>query len=166
MIFSFAYHIFLFLLPGLTSSEKFFFVFLLLSQVSLFFLSFVIFHQFLLLLCGEFFFSFKEFHYIKSLTLHYESKISEYLIFYTNTYKTCIFYSQIFLLPVLCWKYIKVDLSVYNSFRKIFYYFCIFFSTIITPPDIFSQIFVSLGIIFCYEIIIYNFLYAETVYSQ
>ena len=166
IVFSFAYHIFLFLLPGLTSSEKLFIVFLLLSQILLFFLSFVVFHQFLLMLCGEFFFGFKEFHYIKSLTLHYESRISEYLIFYTNTYKTCAFYFQTFLAPILCWKYVKVDLSAYSSFRKILYYFCIFFSTIITPPDIFSQIFVSLGIILCCEIVIYNFSYNKTVYSQ
>jgi len=43
-----------------------------------------------------------------------------------------------------------------KTFRKLFYLIFILFSTITTPPDIFSQILVSSSLIVIYEFLIFS----------
>jgi Sec-independent protein secretion pathway component TatC len=51
--------------------------------------------------------------------------------------------------------------SLIKAFRKIFHYFFLIFSTLITPPDIFSQLSISLCLTFNYEILVFYFIFKK-----
>ena len=55
---------------------------------------------------------------------------------------------------VFLFEYIGVHIELLKKVRKFFYYFFIFFSTMVTPPDIISQILFSISIILIYELVI------------
>jgi Sec-independent protein secretion pathway component TatC len=52
-------------------------------------------------------------------------------------------------------------LSVIKKFRKTFYILFITFATIITPPDVLTQLILSISIISVYEILIYSVLFSK-----
>jgi Sec-independent protein secretion pathway component TatC len=53
---------------------------------------------------------------------------------------------------------INGDLRLIKKFRKIFYLIFVIFATIITPPDITTQLILSGSIISIYEILIFSVL--------
>lgn len=89
--------------------------------------------------------------------LHFEVKLKEYLLFYISFYYICEFYFQLFLFYLIILDYTKSNLKIIKKFRKIYYYCFIILSTIITPPDFFSQVLISLVFILAYEVLIFFF---------
>lgn len=154
--FYFFYHLLLFVAPGLTQVEYRSFILLFVTSIFLFLVSVILFRKFLFPFSWGFFLSFKDFVVFKSLTLHFEAKLMDYVTFFLTLYFTCILYLQFFLLPIFFFAYFGKELSVCKSFRKFLYYGCILFSTIMTPPDIISQIFLSLTLIFGCEILVFG----------
>ena len=125
----------------------------------LFFLSVLLFKKFLFPFSWKFFLSFKDFVIFKSLILHFEAKLFNYVLFFINFYFSCVLYFQFFLVPLFFFTYFKKELSTYKYFRKFLYYGCIIFSTLVTPPDVASQVVLStIHIIGC-EILVYGALF-------
>lgn len=155
LFFYFGYHLFVFLAPGLTKSEYRFFITLFSTSVTLFLLSITLFYTLLLPFSWKFFLSFQTFSIFKSLTLHFEAKLMDYITFFFNLYFSSVIYFQFFLLPVFLFTYFGKELNIYKSFRKFLYYACIIFSTVVTPPDVTSQVFLSLALIIGCEILVY-----------
>ena len=153
----FSYYVFLFILPSLTCFESTFLVFTVTVFYSLFFLSFLVFSTLLFPLSWDFFLSFQQFEVLNSFSLEFEAKLSEYSIFYTRFYIACFFYFQVFLVPILFLKFMKNSVQFYFRYRKLFCYFGVLFSTLLTPPDVLSQVFFSLIIFICCEILVYCF---------
>lgn len=151
----FCYHLLLFLLPSLTKAESSLITFIFLACIFLFFLAVMVFNTFLFPASWHFFLSFQTFGVLKSFTLHFEAKILEYISFYTTFYSFWVLSLQVFVFPVLFFKYIN-EVGIYKNFRKFLYYSCVVFSTIATPPDVFSQIVLTLGAIFFCEIFVYS----------
>lgn len=108
----------------------------------------------------NFFFNFQK---AGSINLHFEAKLSEYLNFYIQFYYIFIFYSQIFTLLLFFFNYINANSSLIKKFRKIYYYFFVLFSTFVSPPEIYSQICISLVLIFFYELFIYGFILKSSI---
>ena len=85
----------------------------------------------------------------------FEAKIEEYYQFFISSYYTSLFSCQflIFLISFLTGftkKFKKI-----KKFRKFFYLTFVVFSTLITPPDIISQLLISSVLIVIYEFLIF-----------
>lgn len=131
--------------------------------VSIFFwlFSLVIFNKIIFPISLNFFLSFQLLTSFKSLNLHFEAKLNEYLNFYIMFYYICTFYCQSFVVLVFFFDYINTNLKLIKRFRKVFYYLFVFFSTLITPPDVLSQILFSVCLICIYEILIFILIFKK-----
>ena len=158
-IICFLYHVLLFITPGLFHSEykllrKIFFISLL-----FFFFSIVILNTAILPACWSFFLSFQKTIVNNSVSLYFEAKINEYLKFYINLYFMCNLSCQMFMIIVLFLFYIKGELKLIKKFRKIFYLAFVIFATIITPPDVTTQLILSSIMICIHEVLIFSVLF-------
>lgn len=154
----FIYHVFIFILPGLLKVEYYSLSFFFRITVFIFFLGVIFFNKFLLPLSWEFFLSFQEFVTMKSIVLHFEARLNEYLRFYIRFYFICIFYCLVIVFFIFVFYQVKSDLPLLKKSRKPFYYVFVVISTLLTPPDVFSQCVVSVLIIFGYELILFSFI--------
>lgn len=149
------YHTLIFISLGLYKYEYEYLVFIFKTSVFIYIFSIIVFNKILFPFSWDFFLSFQTFEMLKALTLHFEAKLSESLNFYITFYYICISYFQIFVLLILVFDYFKTELKIIKHFRKILYYFFVIFSTLITPPDVLSQLILSVSIILSYEILVY-----------
>lgn len=155
MIIHIFYHLLVFVSPGLTRSEYSFFILIFLKSSFLFLLSIVLFKKFLFPFSWNFFLSFKDLVVLKSLVLHFEAKLIDYITFFVTLYFSCVISFQFCLFPIFLLTYVGKELHIYRFFRKLLYYACIIFSTVVTPPDVSSQIFLSFALIVGCEILVY-----------
>ena len=108
LFFHLCYHLFMFLVPGFTKSEYQYLLIFFSTSSFFFFLSLVLFKKLLFPLSWSFFLSFKTFVTFKSLTLHFEAKLLDYVLFFINFYFSSILYFQFFLLPFFFVVYFKI----------------------------------------------------------
>ena len=149
------YHVGIFTILGLYKSEYENLVFISKTFFFLFFFSILIFNKMLFLSSMDFFLGFKNFLNLKSLTLHFEAKLNEYINFYFKFYYICIFYFQIFTLLVFFINYVNNKLKIVQQFRRFFYYIFAILATFFTPPDAFAQTILCCSIIISYEILVF-----------
>lgn len=154
----FIYHFFSFLSLAMFKTEfyylKIFLKFSILNLIcSIFFNNFV-----LVPLTWSFFLSFQDIISSKFIKLHFESKLTEYLAFYILMYYLSVCYCQIFTILFFFFNYVSNKIKITKKYRKLFYYFFVIFSTLVSPPDVFSQIFISSLFILIYEIFVFIFL--------
>lgn len=115
-------------------------------------------YVFVIPLSLDFFLSFQHKTNISSsFSFFFEAKISEFFSFVIQTYKICFLSFQfigggIFLMNNLI---TKIKIKKIKIFRKIVYFFFYLFSTLITPPDVISQVILGSGLILIYEIFIF-----------
>lgn len=151
-----AYHCFTFLNLAMFKQESYylktFLKFSVLSwSCSIFLTCFI-----LIPISWKFFLSFQDTISSKLAPLHFEAKLNEYLSFFIITYYLCVFYCQFFTLLFCFLNYLSNhQVKIIKKFRKLFYYLFVIFSTIITPPDVFSQVGISLLAIVSYEMFIF-----------
>nr|QUS63604.1 SecY-independent transporter protein [Haslea silbo] len=157
------YHIVLFSSLGLYKFELENITFLIQTSLLVFFISLVFFNKILLPLSWNFFLSYQSFSFLKSIDFYFESKLNEYITFYMTSYYLCITYCQIFVLLISFCKYIKNNLTQIKQYRKIIYFSFLLISTLLTPPDIISQIILSFSLILIYELLIYNLIFQLTI---
>lgn len=153
------YHIYLFLIPSIYHFEyKIFKIFFLLG---IFFggCSIIFFNKILLPLSWNFFLSFQEILSKKALTLFFEAKLSEYVNLYIFFYYICYFNFQIFVFIFIFFNYINKKIKTLKNLRKIFYFIFFFLATVLTPPDIISQVIFGLNMIVIFEILIVSILF-------
>ena len=148
------YNVFIFISLGLYSSEYKYLIFVCKIGICFFLLSCGVFNKLIFPLSWDFFSGFQNFTVLQYSSLHFEAKLSEYLTFYIVFYYVCVFYFQLFTGLVIFFNYIKEEITLLKNLRKIFYYFFVIFSTLITPPDVFSQLIISSSIIINYEILV------------
>lgn len=104
----------------------------------------------------EFFLSFQENkNGIQPISFFFEAKAVEYLHHFINLYYLCLINCQFLAVLVVILTSLNSQSRQTKKFRKLFYLIFIIFSTIISPPDIFSQLFISSGLIIIYEILIF-----------
>ena len=157
----FFYHFFIFLSTSLFTSEYFYLLNAFRLVILTWFLSIFLTKYFVIPLTWYFFLSFKN---LSSITLHFEAKLNEYLFFYMSSYYWFTFYSQTFVFLFFFMNFVNKNLIKIKKFKKIYYYFFIIFSTLISPPDVISQIFISLAFIILYELFMFILLWQYNVY--
>jgi Sec-independent protein secretion pathway component TatC len=158
-LFFFLIHFIIFIEKGLYNFEinlikKILIIYVILSCFSTILLYFII-----TPLSWNFFFNFQEMVFHNQLNVYFESKLSEYLIFYKNIDKISNIFCQIFTCLFVYINQIENYLKIIKEYKKIIYFFLFFLTTLITPPDIFSQITLGSFIIISYEIFIISVLY-------
>lgn len=94
-----------------------------------------------------------------TVNLFFEAKINEYVKFYVTLYYICNLNCQMFMTLILFILYIKGDLKLIKKFRKMFYLLFIIFATLVTPPDIVTQLMLCVSIILIFEILILTVLF-------
>ena len=156
LLFAF-YHGFVFFSQAMFKSEYWFLLSFLKVSVTVWAVSAVISNFLLVPITWDFFFNFQELFSSKSVNLHFEAKLTEYLDFYIFIYYACAVYFQIFTIFFCFLSFASDKIKVIQKFRKVFYYFFVVFSTLISPPDLVSQFFISLFLIFIYEIVVFIF---------
>ena len=105
----------------------------------------------------SFFLSFqKPNNYLQPASFFFEARIIEYLNYFTNFYYVCLINCQILTLSILLLNKISEKTGMIKRFRKLFYLIFIIFSTIITPPDVISQIIMSLNLILIFELLVFT----------
>lgn len=154
LIIYFFYHLFIFLSFGLFSLEYFYLKCILKISFFLLIFSIIMYNEVFFPMCWNFFLSFQNCENIV-MTFYFECKLSEFLFFYIYYYYYCVLYFQFLILLFLLFQY-QEKLS--TKFRKLFYYLFLIFSTLITPPDILSQLFVSFCLVFSYEVLVFYFI--------
>ena len=154
ILFIFFYHFLIFLSSGLYTFEYkklYFFIRLLIISCAM---SILFLNIFVMPLSWDFFLNFQGNNF-KPIPFFFEAKISEYLIFYINLYYFCFVTCLLSFLFFFFASNFSKNVIQIKKLRKFFYYSFFLISTLTTPPDVFSQIFVSFILICVYEIIIF-----------
>lgn len=143
----------LFLNPALYNYESknvknYVFIALLLYSICLMFT-----YMYFIPYCWKFFSSFQ------SPIIHYEAKFNSYTKFFIESIFLLQFLFQflgffLFFIPHL-------RPSFYKFSRKTLYFSFLFFSTLLTPPDVYSQLLVSSIFIFIYETFVFFYLLSK-----
>lgn len=149
----FFYHILLFLSSGLYKLEyqklQYAFKFFLLAWLS----SLLLLDNFLIPFSWSFFLSFQQ---TDNISFFFEAKIVEYLSYFINLYYVCFINCQVLAVITLLLNNFSENLKKVRKFRKLFYVVFVIFSTLTTPPDIISQIIMSISLVICYELILFS----------
>jgi sec-independent protein translocase protein TatC len=146
------FQIFSFLCLALFTKEYLFLAKLLKMCFAVWCFSFLLSSFFLIPLSWEFFFYFQSILSSKFIPIHFEPKISEYITFCILLYSMTMFYFQVLFILVFVISYFNSNIKIIKKYKKLYYYNFIVFSTLITPPDVFSQIFIGLFLVICYEL--------------
>jgi sec-independent protein translocase protein TatC len=96
--------------------------------------------------------------YIKDIELFhlsFEPKINEFI---TLIIQFLIILIVLIILPIILYN-IKINIRIFIQLRKYIFILILIMAGIITPPSIINQIFISIPLIFTYELIIYLKIY-------
>jgi sec-independent protein translocase protein TatC len=146
------YNIWAFLLPSLFPSEKKLFNNFLRISCSSFIIGNVIsFYCFLPLVISH---CFQEHHTVSFLNLQYMPKLSNYISFLNKyfLFSFCCFQTPVFFVTLI--EYKVLTYKKLSRYRKISYIFFLVVSSFLSPPDVISQILLTLILIFIMELII------------
>jgi sec-independent protein translocase protein TatC len=147
----FIYHCFIFFSFALFKKEYRFCSNLVLTCFAIWLFSLIIINYYLIPLSWKFFFSFHTAVSTKFISLHFEPKLKEYLNFCLSIYYNFILYSQLFVLLFIVNSTYNYNITLIKKYRKFYYFIFVVFSTFVSPPDIFSQLIISFGLIIVYE---------------
>lgn len=86
-----------------------------------------------------------------SIVIHFEAKVSEYVKFFTKVYFGCNLYIQSLAFLILFFRYFFINKELVKSYRNIFYLGFLIMATGLTPPDVFSQFIVFIGLTLFFE---------------
>lgn len=146
--------IWLFIIPALYKYEyKTLKSFLTLS-ILLFFASNFLLCTKVLPYCWEFFSGFQLNYQNNSVSVQLEARLYEYLDFFTKTLFS--FNLSLNLCTLLGFFLLKFPLHILAKIRKIIYFLSFITATIITPPDILSQVITGTSLIVMYELFIFS----------
>jgi len=159
------YNIFTFLAPALYIFEYRNFKVVLFVILYLWIFSFLILNIFILPYCWSFFLSFQSTIINQAIKIHFEAKITEYIDFYISLYSLCNGSCQVFLILFLFIETRFDKINFIKNSRKIIYFILFIIATLITPPDVTSQIIIGCSFILMYEFIIVFLFFKTSVIS-
>ena len=147
-------HIFFFITPALYQKEynKLIFIFIF-NFVFLFFIYYNI-YKYILPWSWSFFLKFQNNFLIKNIKIFFEPKLHDYLQFCFELYKISVINYQILIILFVYIIHLK-DVKIFvKNYRKKLYFFFVIIASIITPPDILSQLFLSFFSLVIFEFIV------------
>lgn len=147
------YHSFDFIKPGLYKKEIFLAKNYFIYSSFMFIISTALLYMYTIPLSWNFFLTFQ--NPILGFNFFFEAKLNDYLEFFMNTLVINLLLSQIFIFLVLWLNIQKRCVVNFKYHRKSIYVLLLLISTLITPPDIFSQLFVYTINLVIYECVVY-----------
>ena len=148
------YHILLFFYTALFKYELNILKYSFLLSIICYCITLIIFNLYILPNIWAFFLSYQTNQLEKGLNIFFEAQITEYVRFYIESCWSFIIINQVFVLIFVCLNFVKDKIIFIKKTRKLIYASFLVFSTIITPPDIISQVIVSLLLMLFYEVIL------------
>ena len=149
------YHVLIFLTFGLYEPELLTFKLLFKTFLATWLLSSILFYKFLIPFSLKFFLTFQQNETIgQPISLFFEAKLFDFLSYFIKFYNICFFSCQFLTFILFFLNKIINKKKHIKFFRKIFYLIFLVFSTIVTPPDVFSQLIITFYLILIYEITI------------
>ncbi len=148
------YHILLFFYTALFKYELNILKYSFLLSIICYCITLIIFNLYILPNIWAFFLSYQTNQLEKGLNIFFEAQITEYARFYIESCWSFIIINQVFVLIFVCLNFVKDKIIFIKKTRKLIYASFLVFSTIITPPDIISQVIVSLLLMLFYEAIL------------
>lgn len=150
------YHSLIFLTLGLYHSEYIRLQSAFKVFVIAWFCSVILLKEFVVPFSWSFFLSFQGTNEsLQPISFFFEARILDYLNYFTNLYYICLVNCQIFALVTLLLNHLSDSVGTIKTFRKLFYFIFIIFSTLTTPPDIASQIIMSFSLIILCESLVF-----------
>lgn len=154
-IFLLLYHSFMFISLGLYKFELIRINSILKIVIITWLISLTLLYHLIIPISWNFFLSF----YTNSNTLQpiaffFETRLIEYFNHFQNVYYLCLISCQFLGFLILALTSFTEKFKQTKAFRKLFYLIFIIFSTIITPPDVISQISIGISLILFYETLI------------
>lgn len=129
--------------------------FLILS-ICLFILGCFFVYKIILPYCWVFFSAFELNYEENGINLQLETRLQEYLNFFLHILYTLNISTNFCLF--LCFFLFTLPVTTLAKQRKIIYFLCFLVSTLITPPDIISQIFIGIFLMLIYEFFVFSLL--------
>lgn len=99
----------------------------------------------------NFFYQF--FNYLQDICLpvSFEVKLTEFFSYYASFYSSGFYFSLVILVFVLYFKSLNLESNFIRKNRAYFYFIIVSCATILTPPDVTSQLFTSISLAFIFE---------------
>lgn len=148
--FIFVYHTICFLSAGLYRTEYLLLKYLFFICILLAILCWKFFHKILIPIISHFFLSFQD-NTTQSINFYFEAKIYDYLKFFTEIYFDFFFSFQLCVLLIIFANFISNNIKLLKNIRKFFYLSILLLSTLMTPPDVFSQMLLFLLFVLGFE---------------
>jgi sec-independent protein translocase protein TatC len=164
--FIFLYQSLVFLTPALFKKEYLFISSFYKLLIFTWILALTFLNYYLIPITWSFFINFHSIVSSSFIFLHFEAKLSEYLEFYLYLYYICIFYTQFFIVLFFVFNYFNISLKTIKALRKFYYFFFFLFSTLISPPDVFSQVILSIILLSVYELMVISFIFKNILARQ
>ena len=144
----------LFLLPGLHKYEYITIRNFLFVSIFSYIITTYLTYQIFLPYCWKFFNSFQLKAEESLVSIHLETRIADYLSFFLESFLVLNLAFHIFLIFVFLLHRVRLNFIIEQ--RKLFYLFFFIFATIVTPPDIISQILVGTSFLLTFEIFLFS----------
>lgn len=150
------YQTLMFLTLGLYTFEYLQLRFIFQIWILTWFCSILLLKEFLLPFSWSFLISFQKMNdNLQPALFFFEARIGEYLNYLISLYYACFFNCQALVILTFALNTINAQSGAIKTFRKLFYFVFIVFSTLTTPPDIASQIIMSLSLVLMYEFLVF-----------
>ena len=160
VIWYFIYYLICFLRPALYLLEFQSMLYLFVSSTFFWFLAGLLSSYVIIPFSWNFFSSFQIYE-----GFYFEARIDEYFLFFTNIYFICLVYCQLISLIFMFLADIQKNYLYVKRYRKLYYYLFLLFATLLTPPDLMSQILVTITLVTAYEftilILLFNHFYTK-----
>lgn len=146
----------LFLIPALYNYEYKIVKKFLITSFLFYTVSNIAIYKILLPYCWKFFSGFELNYERNAISVCLETRLHEYLNFFTE-----IFFSLNIILSlclIISLFLLKFPINFLTQIRKIIYFLSFILATVLTPPDITSQIFIGINLIVIYEFFLFSLL--------
>ena len=140
---------------GFYKYENFFLIQFFFFFFFLYVLNIYICFKYLLPYSCNFFLNFKDLNIEFLLNFHFEPKLNFFFSFLFKILIYLLFIYLYFIFAILLLFFKKIKIKVLTQFRKFFYIKFLIIASLIAPPDLFSQIFLCIPLIFLFEFIIF-----------
>lgn len=148
-----------FLVPALYKYEYKIIRNYLLLSLSLYFLTTIATYKYFLPYCWKFFSSFQMNASENLVSIHLETRISDYLSFFFDIFVSLNIVLHLLLVFLIFLHKFTLDSIV--AYRKIIYLILFMFATVLTPPDIFSQILMGILFILAFELFLFSLFFSK-----
>ena len=100
------------------------------------------------------------------VNMYFEARLLDYVSYYKTLYFICFISSQVFFLTYVLFDLVLNKRLYMKKFRKVFYTVYFLIATLLTPPDVISQVMLGLSFIVFFESLLFVILLKHNLIRQ